>query len=122
MAADAGMLNTNTAAQNEYAAEYIAKKQFYDQRREFNRVLAQEARAEHLTERMIEAAEVTNRMLPLIRRGESRMDEADIHTEAVLVLTDWHYGMKTDNIWNRYDVHICRKRIETLYGLAAVRL
>ena len=122
MAADAGMLSVGSSAQNEYAAKYIAKKQFYDQRREFNRVLAQEARAEHLTGRMIEAAEATNRMLPLIRRGGPRMAEADIHTEAVLVLTDWHYGMKTDNIWNRYDVHICRKRIEMLYDLAAVRL
>lgn len=127
MAADAGVLALNDppetkTAGGSYESEYIAKKQFYDQRREYNRMLTHEARSEHLTGRMIEAAEAANRMLPLIRRHGKTADEADIHTEAVLVLTDWHYGMKTDNIWNRYDVHVCRERIEVLYGLAAMRL
>ena len=40
---------------------YKVKKQFQDQRREYNKLLASDARAEHLTEKLIEAAENLNK-------------------------------------------------------------
>lgn len=34
--------------------------------------------------------------------------------EAVLALADWHYGMVTNNIWNVYNIEICKQRISIL--------
>lgn len=91
---------------------YKAKKQLSDQRREYNKLLASDARADNLSEKLIEAA----RSLPLNNYNnyfsENQKNE---EREAVLFLTDWHYGMTTDNIWNTYNTDICKQRIKTLY-------
>jgi len=42
--------------------------------------------------------------------------------EAVLVFADWHYGMVTDNIWERYDTQVCRYRVERLVERAVERI
>ena len=116
MVADAGLLNT---AEKTYANEYVAKKQFYDQRREFNNLLTREAREEHLTSCLTSAAEKLNERYPLIRK-----DVPSVHgdTEAVLVLSDWHYGMVADNIWNKYNTDICRNRVAELLTKVRERL
>ena len=31
-------------------------------------------------------------------------------------MSDWHYGMVTDNIWNQYNIEICKSRIAKLYA------
>ena len=30
------------------------------------------------------------------------------------MLTDWHYGMVANNVWNKYDTNICKERLEEL--------
>ena len=35
-------------------------------------------------------------------------------TEAVLVLSDWHFGLTADNVWNTYDTEIADRRISRL--------
>lgn len=119
MAADAGILKIPDG--DDYRAEYIAKKQFYDQRREYNAILAREAREDHLLQCLREAAERMNTTSPLLRRYDGGII-ADGDNEAVLVLTDWHYGMVADNIWNRYNTDICRRRLEELQAKAIERL
>lgn len=116
MAADAGML-----AVTNYRDQYVAKKQFFDQRREYNAVLAKEARAENLAEYLREAADHLNEIVPMLD------DFVAINTnhgdnEAVLVLTDWHYGMLADNVWNKYNIDICRQRVELLREKVLERL
>lgn len=111
MVADAGLLAVPDT-ENKYRDEYIAKKQFYDQRREYNAVLAREAREDHLLECLRESAEKLNEQMPLLNKtGELY---PDLSTEAVLVLTDWHYGMVANNVWNKYDTNICKERLEDL--------
>ena len=111
MVADAGLLAVPDT-ENRYRDEYIAKKQFYDQRREYNAVLAREAREDHLLECLRESAEKLNEQMPLLNKtGELY---PDLSTEAVLVLTDWHYGMVANNVWNKYDTNICKERLEKL--------
>lgn len=117
MAADAGML----AVPSTYRDEYIAKKQFYDQRREYNAILAREAREDHLMECLRETANHMNSELPLLKRPGGNIETAS-DTEAVLVLTDWHYGMVVDNLWNRYDTFICKERLEELRWKVVERL
>ena len=98
---------------------YKIKKQVSDQRREYNKLLTSDARAEHLTEKLIEAA-----------NGLSLKDYSDIFVlkpyssskEAVLCLSDWHYGQVTDNIWNSYNTEICEQRVVSLVEKVASAL
>lgn len=34
--------------------------------------------------------------------------------EAILQLSDWHYGVEIDSVYNKYDTNIAKSRIETL--------
>lgn len=95
---------------------YKVKKQFQDQRREYNKLLASDARAEHLTEKLIEAAENLSKDKFL---SANQILHVGSKEEAVLVLTDWHFGMVTDNIWNKYDTNECLARVNTLFKKAS---
>ena len=89
---------------------YKERRKFYDQKREYNKLLTSDARAEHLTEELILAANRLNEFKPLV--FENRYFDSNIHKEALIVFSDWHYGMTTDNIWNKYNVEICKKRVK----------
>lgn len=120
---DNGVFNSD----NEYLEEikkqkdelYKAKRQMFDQRREYNKVLIGDARADHLTERLVEIAEGLNKERPLDTTPYIQ-DLSD--NEAVLCFADWHYGMTTDNIWNKYDVNICKARVAELVTKAKERI
>ncbi len=91
---------------------YKAKRSLADQRREYNRMLVNDARADNLAEKLIEAAN----LVPL-------KDYSSVFTfknktsveEAILCLSDWHYGQISDNIWNKYDTSICVQRVSKLF-------
>lgn len=90
-----------------------AKQQLADQRREFRKDLRYEARAEHLHNIIREAAE----RLPALITPLPRLDvdeKRECGGAAVLFLNDWHYGMITDNIWNKYNTDICIQRVANL--------
>ena len=105
---------------NEYLKEiqaqkdelYKVKKQVQDQRREYNKLLTSDARADHLTEKLIDAANNLKNVKPLL--FDNGGFSINSNNEAVLYLSDWHYGMVTDNIWNRYNVAICKERVCSL--------
>lgn len=90
---------------------YKMKKQAQDQRRELRNLLTPEARFNNLVEVLVDSA---NRLC-----DEQPLEFEDCvfqngDAEAVLALADWHYGMVTDNIWNKYDTNICRQRVTQL--------
>lgn len=90
---------------------FKAKRQFEDQRREARKYWTAEARFDNLVEKMIESVNVMCKEHPL------DFDDCVCgcgDSEAVLALADWHYGMVTDNIWNKYDTNICRQRVTQL--------
>lgn len=93
-------------------AVYKEKRKLYDQRREYNKLLASDARAEHLDSELVKAAYKLNQEKPLI--FQEKWFKPNIHKEALLCLADWHYGMITDNIWNVYNTNICKERVKTL--------
>lgn len=114
--------------QNEYMDELDFKiaemrkeaKRFYDQRREFNKMVDRIGRSENLEDRLIEAAHELNKVLPLtINKSSDFMTD---NSEAVIVFADWHYGMVTDNIWDRYDTQVCRYRVTKLVERAIERI
>ena len=88
------------------------KRQLFDQRREYNKLLTSDARSEHLTEYMIHVAEKLNENYPLIEEPPLPFYTDNNKKEAVICFADWHYGMKTDNIWNKYNTEICKQRVE----------
>jgi hypothetical protein len=91
---------------------YKAKKQFYDQRREYNNLLTKDARSQHLIEKLIEAANI----VPLKKYEDIFSFDSMIYSkEALLCCSDWHYGQVTDNIWNTYNTDICLKRLDKLF-------
>ena len=91
---------------------YKAKRQLWDQRREYNKTLTSDARADHLTERLIEAAS----LVPLENYSNIfKFETNDAEEEAVLCLSDWHYGQVSDNIWNTYNTSICKERVVKLF-------
>ncbi|MBQ0090708.1 MAG: hypothetical protein KBT27_15385 [Prevotellaceae bacterium] len=90
---------------------FKAKKQFQDQRREYNKILTMDARSDHLVEELIKVAQSLNVKKQI---GNNFDIYFDANNDAVLCLTDWHFGMVTDNIWNKFNVDICIERINTL--------
>lgn len=95
------------------------QQKFYDQRRELNKILMKEARNEHLEEVIKEAVSSLD-VLNMHDGSELIFDTEE--TEAVLVFSDWHYGMTTDNIFNRYNTDICRYRVGEIVKSAIKRI
>lgn len=98
---------------------YKIKRQVSDQRREYHKMLVRDARADNLAEKLIEAANTV-----LLK------DYSNIFTfknnvateEAVLCLSDWHYGQVSNNIWNQYNTDICLQRVSKLFDKVAAAL
>ena len=95
-------------------------KRLFDQRREFNKLVDRIGRTENLEDRLVEAAAALNESTPL------NVDKSSVYAygdnEAVIVFADWHYGMVTDNIWERYNTEVCRCRVERLVETAIERI
>ena len=89
---------------------FIAKKQFEDQRRESKKLWTAESRFKHLTEKMIGAVNNLCDVKPLIFNDSPR-EILPSCKDAILCLADWHLGMVTENIWNKYNVDICYQRV-----------
>lgn len=96
-------------------------KKLQDQRRELNKIIASQARYEHLEEVLIDAAKSLDETVG------NMYDDCDpipcgSDREAVLVLSDWHYGMTTDNVFNKYNTDICRNRVKNVIDNALKRI
>ena len=87
----------------------IEKQKVADQRRELNKLLTPQARFEALTEVLADSVAALNREKKLIA-PEMEYDHEEC--ESVVVFSDWHYGMTTDNIFNRYNTSICYRRVQ----------
>lgn len=90
---------------------YKLKRQYFDQKREHNKLLTHDARAEHLIDIIKMVADKA------LVETSLNFNDTIIPTrnkEAILLLSDWHYGMVTENIWNEYNTDICRQRVEKL--------
>ena len=129
-AAFKSVLDANTdkiVGKNSYSNElqdqidelYKVKKQVSDQRREYHKMLASDARADNLAEKLIEAANI----VPLQHYANAFTFKNHVsEEEAVLCLSDWHYGQVSDNIWNQYDTSICLKRVSKLFDKVSAAL
>lgn len=88
---------------------YKEKCRVQDQKREYNRLLRESARYEHLVDRMERAI---SEIEPL--KFSSCYEPNQTNVEAVLILSDFHYGLEVDNVLNEYNVDIAKDRLKTL--------
>ena len=101
------------------------RQRFSDQRREYLKIISADGRKEHLYERLAEAADNLENSIGRFYSNpmpDTATSMAWSENEAVLVLSDWHYGMTADNIFNRYNVDICKERVARVVRDATERL
>lgn len=60
-----------------------------------------------------ETAEIISQRLPLIMPKKEKAPKKS-KAEAILVISDWHYGILVDTYWNKYSPDIARERIREL--------
>lgn len=99
----------------------IERKKFSDQRREYNKLISKTSRSENLLERLVCAA---NNLPHTVGEIEFKrnLGISESTNEAILVLCDWHFGMLADNVWNKYNVDICKERVKRVIDSAVDRI
>lgn len=98
------------------------RQRFFDQRREFNKLLSSEGRKEHIYESLAVAANNLMNSIGVMFDDSYYESENAGDNEAVLVFSDWHYGMKTKNVFNAYNTDICKKRVANTVNSAIQRI
>lgn len=88
---------------------YKEKCKLQDQRREYNKLLREGARYEHLIDVVKDGME---KVEPLALK--SAYEPNPTGTEAVLIISDFHYGLEIDNVLNEYNIEIAKERLEKL--------
>lgn len=98
------------------------RQKFFDQRREFNKLVAESGRQENLEDRLVQVASAMNETIGALYPPHEPRLYQNGDSEAVLFLCDWHYGMTTENVWNTYNVDICKKRVGYVIDQAVQRI
>lgn len=100
------------------------RQRFNDQRREYNKLINKDGRAEHLYQTLATAADNLADTIGVLdfSSKESEYNTNFTDDEAIIVFSDWHYGMTTDNIFNNYNTEICKKRVGNVVSRAAERI
>lgn len=94
-----------------------------DQAREYRKMMNSDGRWEHLRDELLEAAQRLPDAVGCLFDDEARFKwVSNGDNEAVLVLSDWHYGMITDNAYNTYNIEICKERVKTVVENAKKRI
>ncbi len=105
---------------NEIAELKKEKQKYYDQRREFNKLISNDGRRDHMYESMAKSASELNNSIGRLYDSYCGISD-DTDPDAVLVLSDWHYGLVADNVFNKYNKDICLERVRTVFNKAASR-
>lgn len=90
----------------------IERYKLSDIRTQDNAYLRRIAREQTILEIAKEAAKEISKniQLPFIKASAI----PDSEEEAILELSDWHYGIEIDNYWNKFNTKICRQRVNKL--------
>ncbi len=100
------------------------RQKFFDQRREYNKSVTSDSRREHLYDSLEDAAKNLRQTVGAVFSEEPACAKQDpvSENEAILVFSDWHYGMKANNLFNVYNTDICKSRVKTVVDAASKRL
>lgn len=97
------------------------RQRLFDQRREYKKGIASDARFEHLCDIVKNSIEDMKNVDTLIDIHPN-FDADFSDSEAVLVFSDWHYSMKTENAFNTYNIEVCKQRVEHVVNMAIERI
>lgn len=98
------------------------RRRLFDQRREYNKLVTADGRAEHLYAALKASADNLNDTVGCLFRDYLRDDYITGENEAVIVFSDWHYGMKVDNEFNSFNTQVCRSRVRSVVEAAIPRI
>lgn len=97
------------------------RQRLSDQRRESNKRVAFDARWENLQDTLKESIDGLRDLDSVVSCNAACGDDFS-DTEAVMVFSDWHFGMTTDNAFNTYNTEICQKRVSQVVNEASKRI
>ena len=98
-------------------------QRFYDQRREYKRLVSKDGRLENLYDALVESADNLNKSIGSLDFFKYRdIETSDEGNEAVLVFSDWHYGMVSSGVFNEYNTDICIERVASVVQEARERI
>lgn len=98
------------------------RQRFFDQRKEYNRILRERARQEELNELLVKAIQqgVASGTLPALESRAHGVIASD--NDLLVSLNDIHYGADIKNYWNTYNAAVCqemfRKYLERILRIA----
>lgn len=118
----------NSGYEDDLAAELEAKyvelrkerQRVMDQRREYNKLISASGRFEYMTEALVSSADRLNDEVGIIDFETPAYQPTGV--EAVLILNDWHYGLKAHNIWNDYNIDVCIESAQRITADAISKL
>lgn len=90
-----------------------------DERTQLNSLMRRITREETLKEMVKESISFMDEHFPLSPAKPDKLQElhdscSEGYREAVLQLSDIHYGAEIDNFWNQYNPQICKRRLQEL--------
>lgn len=97
------------------------RQRLSDQRREYNKGIASDARFENLCDVIKNAIDGMKSMDAMIDPCAGEVTSFS-NSEAVIVFSDWHYGMVTDNAFNTYNTDVCKQRVSLVVQRATERI
>lgn len=97
-------------------------QKFYDQRREYNKLVSSEGRLEHLYDSLANSAEKLNESVGVLFNTPVQSFNTPSDNEGVIVFSDWHYGMKANNVFNTYNTEICKQRVKNVVNQTIDRI
>lgn len=89
------------------------KVEIHDERVQNNSYIRALSREETLKQIGIEAAQIVAKENPL-QFNDLVLSNKDSNS-AILLLSDWHYGIETNSFWNKYNPEIAIERLKALY-------
>ena len=98
------------------------RQRFFDQRREYKKLVSSDGRLENLYDVLAKSADNLDETVGKMFREDPPEYIRYTDCDAVLVLSDWHYGLVADNIFNTYDTDICKRRVHAVVMKAVQRI
>ena len=106
------LFENSNSVDNKYNQLVKERMKISDERVQNNALLRRISREETLKEIAADYASTMQNFIPLKFQPVCRVLNED--KEAILQLSDWHYGIVVDSYWNKYDTDIARQRIQKL--------
>jgi predicted phosphodiesterase len=84
-----------------------------DQKREYQKLIREQARIDHVREELIKEVKQLNKTKPM-KWYERATYPNDENRESLLLLSDIHYGLFAQNYWNSFDNEEFKRRMKKL--------